>query len=194
MLHWHGRYRWIWSERDVILIDCSKISRLWLKLLFSSISNLARLLENVPLYSSSSTVVLHAIDTLSLDNLGKPCHVALKFLLNKDRYRREIDTRACKLSDEYVLNVLANYPKYRWSCDVVTMILLWRDSTLFILHLLFLTIPHGQINLTFLNMCIIFCPIAVPKRCKLVWIPPINKTFRLRESIVHPMLCRAKTA
>lgn len=72
-----------------------------------------RLLENVPLYSSSSTIVLHAIDTLSLDNLGKPCHVALKFLLNKDRYRREIDTRACKLSDEYVLNVMANYPKYR---------------------------------------------------------------------------------
>lgn len=71
-----------------------------------------RLLENLAIYSTTETLVVKAVDEESLNEFGSPKRVALKLMLSKDRYRREIDARASNLSAEYVLQVVANYPKY----------------------------------------------------------------------------------
>ena len=71
-----------------------------------------RLLENLPIYWNMNTLVLSAIDEKETDESGNPRKVALKLMLSKERFRREMDVRAANLNDEYVINVIANYPSY----------------------------------------------------------------------------------
>ena len=59
-----------------------------------------------------NTLVFCAIDEKEVDESGNPRHVALKLILSKDRFRREMDVRAANLKDEFILNVVANYPSY----------------------------------------------------------------------------------
>jgi len=71
-----------------------------------------RVTDSTPLYSSTRAVALSAVDAEDIDDYGQARPVVLKLTLNKDQYRREIDARASNLSEEYVVKVLGNHPRY----------------------------------------------------------------------------------
>eukprot|EP01031_Cornospumella_fuschlensis_P037879 gene37879-46013_t len=79
--------------------------------------------QSKPEHCSATTIVFRAIDESSPDENGNYQPVAIKLMRFKQHFEKELFARKCyKLDDDYIVNVVASYPKEeqlpQWPADI----------------------------------------------------------------------------